>query len=470
MAKKFYVTTAIDYVNARPHIGHAFEKVLADALVRWKKLKGEDVWFVTGTDENAQKNAQAAKERGRDVQEFVDENSEVFVELCKKLKIDYDRFIRTTEEEHKKKAQEIFKKVFDKGEIYKGKYEGYYCKGCESFITEKELVDGKCPEHNKEPEWISEDAYFFKLSKYKDRILEFVKDYIVPETRRNEILSRLNEEELRDLCVSRTNLDWGVDSPVDDKFKIYVWFDALINYVSGSNGNWPADVHVIGKGINWFHSVIWPGMLMSAEYELPVKLLVHGYLNLKGQKISKSLGNIIDPIKLVEKYGADSVRYSLLRCSVFEDSDYSEEILIERNNNELANKLGNLVSRVTSLAEKNGLQQVENSLFSRLKLEEIEEHLEKYELDKALSLIFAFVDDCNEYVQEKKPWETKDKKVLYELIDSIKAVAILLWPFIPETSEKIANHFRFEINYENIEKPIEIEEVKKAEILFKKIE
>lgn len=467
--KKFYVTTAIDYVNSRPHVGHAFEKVIADALARWHKLKGEDVWFLTGTDENAQKNAEAAKEAGVDTQKFVDKNSKIFIELCKRLNISYDRFIRTTEKEHVKKSQEIFKRVYDRGEIYKGRYEGHYCVGCESFITEKELVGGKCPEHHKEPEWISEDAYFFKLSKYQNKILKFVKTYIVPESRRNEIVSRLESDELKDLCVSRTNLDWGIDNPIDNKFKIYVWFDALINYITGENGCWPADVHVIGKGINWFHSVIWSGMLLSAGYKLPSKLLVHGYLNLRGQKISKSLGNTVDPSELCERYGSDAVRYSLLRCSVFEDSDYSEEILVSRNNNELANKLGNLVSRVCSLAEKNGIKKCENKLVKKLKLKNIEKLMEGFELDKALNEIFAFIDICNEYVQSEKPWETKDKKVLYELVDSIKVIGILLWPFIPETSEKIAKQFKFEIKFENIKKPIKVKKIKKEEILFRKV-
>jgi methionyl-tRNA synthetase len=467
--KKFYITTAIDYVNARPHIGHAFEKTLADAIARWHILQDEKVWFLTGTDENAQKNAQAAKAAGIETQKFVDKNSKTFIELCKKLNINYSRFIRTTEKEHKTLCQEIFKKVYEKGDIYKGKYEGLYCVGCECFVTEKDLVNGKCPEHNKEPELVSEDAYFFKLSKYKDKILKFIENYIVPESRKNEIIKRLEEDELKDLCVSRINLDWGINNPIDKNSKIYVWFDALINYISGAEGNWPADIHVIGKGINWFHSVIWPGMLISADYELPKTLLVHGYLNLKGQKISKSLGNVIDSIELINKYGSDSVRYSLLKCSVFEDSDYSEEILIERNNSELANKLGNLVSRVTTLAEKYGLTKTENNLIKKLNIKNIEKHMENFELDKAITEIFAFIDICNEYVQEKKPWETQDKKVLYELIDSIKAIAILLWPFIPSTSEKISKHLDFEITYNNIEKPIAIKPIKKSEILFKKI-
>ena len=238
--KKFYITTAIDYVNARPHIGHAFEKVLADAIARWHKFQGEKVFFLTGTDENAQKNAQVAKQENMDVQKFVDRNSQYFVELCKVLEVEYSRFIRTTEEEHKRLSQEIFKKVYDKGDIYNGKYEGWYCIGCEGFKTEKDLVDGKFPEHDKKPEWVSEEAYFFRLSKYRDKLIKFVEGYIVPESRRNEILARLENEELKDLCVSRKNLDWGIDSPIDKKHKIYVWFDALINYISGAEGNWQA--------------------------------------------------------------------------------------------------------------------------------------------------------------------------------------------------------------------------------------
>ncbi len=453
---KFYITTAIDYVNAKPHVGHAFEKVLADAIARYHRQRGDKVWFLTGTDENAQKNEIAAKEKNIPVRKFVDENSKFFIELYKKLNISNDDFIRTTEERHKKIVQEIFKKVYNKGEIYKGTYEGLYCEGCEGFVTEKDLVDGKCPEHHKKPVVLSEEAYFFKLSKYKDKIEKFVKDYIVPESRKKEILTRLKEEGLRDLCVSRTNLTWGIDSPIDKKFKIYVWFDALVNYISGSNGNWPADLHIVGKGINWFHSVIWPGILISAKYELPKKLLVHGYLNVEGQKMSKSLGNVIDPLQLIEKYGTDSVRYSLLKCSVFEDSDFSEEILIERHNNELADKLGNLVSRVAALAEKYGVEKGNNQLLKRLNLKKIKKDFEEYKIDRALNEIFAFVDVCNEYVQENKPWETHDKKILYELVEGIKEIARLLLPFIPETSEKITKQFSGK-------------SIKKGEILFRKI-
>src|SRR4030042_3289906 len=362
MTKKFYITTAIDYVNAKPHIGHAYEKVLADAIARYHRQKGEKVFFLTGTDENAQKNALAAKEVHFPVEQFVRKNSGFFIELCKKLNLSNSDFIRTTEERHIKVSQEIVKKVYKKGDIYKGTYQGLYCSGCEAYKTEKELINGKCPEHpNREIAELKEEAYFFKLSKYKKEIEKFVKNCLVPESRKKEILNRLQEEKLKDLCITRKGTDWGIDFPIDKKFKIYVWFDALINYVSGANGNWPADLHVIGKGINWFHSVIWPAILLSAGYKLPKKILVHEYLNLEGQKMSKSLGNVLDPLALIEKYGADSVRYSLLKCSVFEDSDFSEGILVNRNN-ELADKLGNLISRVAALAEKYGIEKTENKL------------------------------------------------------------------------------------------------------------
>jgi len=458
MAKKFYITTAIDYVNAEPHIGHAFEKVIADALARYKKSKGDKVFFLTGVDENAQKNVRAAEAAGVAVKEFIDKNVALFLDLCKQLNISHNKFIRTTAKEHVKVVHEVLKKVIDKGDIYKGNYEGYYCIGCEAFITEKDLVDGKCPEHNKEPEFLKQEAYFFKLSKYKEKLIKFIENYIVPESRKKEILSRLKED-LKDVCISRKGAGWGIDFPGDKNFKVWVWIDALINYISGAKEKWPADVHVIGKGINWFHSVIWPAILMSAGYELPDTLLVHGYLNLGGKKISKSLGNIIDPLKLLKKYGADPVRYALLRSSVFDDSDFSEEILIERHNNELANKLGNLVSRVTGLIEKNGVQKTENKLLKKLNLKKIENLVENYELDKALNEIFAFIDICNEYIQDKKPWEPSSgdrEKILYELKESILKIAELLWPFIPESSEKI-------------KKQLNAKKIKKSEILFKKI-
>ena len=454
MNKKFYVTTAIDYVNARPHIGHAFEKVLADALIRWKKQKGYDAFFLTGVDENAQKNVQAAKKAGIPIKKFVDKNAGLFLDLCKKLNISYDDFIRTSSPDHSKVVHQILKKIIDKGDIYKGEYEGLYCTGCETYYTEKDLVDGKCPEHNTKPEHRKEEGYFFRLSKFKDKLNKLIPKYVIPESRKNEALARIKD--LKDICISRKNAEWGIDFPGDKNFKIWVWIDALINYVSGANGNWPADVHVIGKGITWFHAVIWPAILISAGYECPDKLLVHGYLNIKGKKISKTLGNVIDPIELIDKYGTDAVRYSLLRCSVFDDSDYNEEILIKRYNNELANKLGNLVSRVAGLIERNGVTKTENKLLKKLKLKEIEKYFNNYEFDKALNTIFAFIDHCNQYVQDRKIWETKDKKALYELKESILKIAELLWPFIPESADKIKKQFS-------------AKKIRKGEILFKKI-
>ncbi len=456
--KKFYVTTAIDYVNAPPHIGHAFEKVLADALVRWHKLKGEDVFFLTGVDENAQKNVQAAEKAGIPVKKFVDKNSNLFLDLCKTLNISYDKFIRTTAKEHTKVVQKILKKIIDKKDIYKGHYEGNYCVGCEAYKTEKDLIDGKCPEHNKKPEHIKEEAYFFKLSKYQNKLIKFVEKYVVPNARKNEILSRLKGE-LRDVCISRKDAKWGIDFPEDKNFKVWVWIDALINYISGAEEKWPTDVHVIGKGINWFHSVIWPALLMSAEYKLPDKLLVHGYLTVDGKKISKSLGNAINPLELAKKYPVDSIRYFLLKLSVFDDSDFSEKALVARHNNELANKLGNLVSRVASLIEKNGIEKCENKLLKKLDLKKIDKLVDDFKFDKALNEIFHFIDVCNEYVQKTQVWkeDCRDrKKILYELKESILKIAELLLPFIPESAEKIKKQFS-------------ATKIKKSEILFKKI-
>ncbi len=452
--KAFYVTTAIDYVNANPHIGHAFEKVIADALARWKRLQGEKVWFLTGVDENAQKNVEAAEKAGVPVKEFVDKNTKLFRELSDKLNVSYDDFIRTTAKEHGKIVQEIVRKIMAKGDIYKGEYEGLYCVGCETYYTEKDLVDGKCPEHNTKPELRKEKGYFFRLSKFKDRLRKFIPTYVVPESRKNEALNRLDD--LKDVYISRKDTKWGVDFPGEKGYKIWVWIDALINYYTGANGNWPADVHVIGKGINFFHSIIWPALLMSAEIELPKKLLVHGYLNIRGQKMSKSLGNVIDPIGLIKKYSTDAVRYSLFRCSVFEDSDYSEDVLIERYNNELANKLGNLVSRVSGLIEKNGMEKTEVKLLKKINEKKISQLIGNFEIDKALNEVFAFIDLCNEYVQKNKIWETKDKKALYELKESILKIAELLSPFIPSSSAKIKKQFS-------------AKKIKKEEVLFKKI-
>ncbi len=476
MTKKFYVTTAIDYVNAEPHIGHAYQKIIADVLARWHKLRGEKVWFLTGTDEHGLKLSRSANEAGLSEKEFVDGMAKKFKEAWKSLNIDYNRFIRTTDKDHEKFVQEFIKKI--EKDIYKGVYEGYYCVNCEAYVTEKDLVNGECPYHpGRKVERIKEETYYFKLSKYQDKLLELYEknpEFILPKVRRNEIKNRVKEG-LQDLSITRTNFSWGIPFPLDKKHVVYVWFDALLNYLSGAGKNqefWPASLHILGKDNGWFHAVIWPAMLFSAGYELPKTVFIHGFLSFNGQKISKSLGNVISPQYLAKKYGADSIRYFVCRQFPFaegKDGDFSEKALVERHNNELANKLGNLVSRVSSLAEKFGLEKTENQLIKKLELKEIKEKMESYELDKALDLIFSFIDNCNEYVQENKLWQTGDKKKLYELVDSLKVISILLWPFIPETCEKIAKHFGFEIKFKEIKKPLDIREIKKSEILFKKI-
>ncbi len=454
--EKFYITTAIDYVNAKPHIGHAYEKVIADIIARWQRLKGKKVFYLTGTDENAQKNSQAAKEAGAPIREFVDKNVEFFKELCKILNISNDGFIRTTEDRHIRISQDIFKKVLAKGDIYKGFYEGLYCEGCESYLTEKDLVDGKCPEHQKPPKPLREEAYFFKMSKYKDRVVKLLESpsFVLPKEKRNEMLSRIKSNDLKDLCISRKGLDWGIDVPSDRNHKIYVWFDALINYVSAldypGGGKfkefWPADIHLIGKGINWFHSVIWPAMLISAGIKPPKTILVHGYLTVNGQKISKSLGVQIDPVEIVKKYGEDSVRYLFAREIPFgEDGNFSEKALKDRLNNELANDLGNLLSRVVKMIEKSfsgnvPQGKVDGKLGKELNIERIEKYMDKFELHNALAEIWNFIRACNKYINEKEPWTLEGKElenVLYTLADSLRIISILVSPFIPGTSDKI---------------------------------
>ncbi len=464
MTKKFYVTTAIDYVNAEPHIGHAYQKIVADALARWHKQKGEKVFFLTGTDEHGKKVQQAAKKAGKSPKQFVKEISDKFEKAWKSLNIDYDRFIRTTDSDHEKVVQDFIKKCNKKGDIYKGEYEGLYCVGCERYYTDKELIGGECSYHpGKKLDKLKEKSYFFKLSKYQKFLLELYKKdrFVLPKQRRNEVVNRVKEG-LNDFSITRTSFDWGIAFPLEKGYVTYVWFDALINYITGAGKNkefWPADIHLLGKDNTWFHCVYWPAMLKSAGYELPKTIFNHGFLSFNKQKISKSLGNSISIQTLVDKYCADTIRYFCLRQFPFaegNDGDFNEKALIARHNDELADKLGNLVSRVSTLVEKNGTQKAPNKLAKKLNKKKIEKLFNNYEFDKVLNEIFAFVDVCNEYVQNKKPWETKDRRVLYELKESILEISKLLWPFIPSTSEKITKIF-------------ESKKIKKSEILFKKI-
>jgi methionyl-tRNA synthetase len=480
MKEKFYVTTAIDYVNAEPHIGHAYQKIVADALARWNKLIGKDVLFVTGTDEHGKKVQESAEKAGVPVREFVDKNAEKFKKAWKALNIDYDRFIRTTDKDHQKVVTDFIKKCEANGDIYKGEYEGLYCTGCETYYTEKDCPDNICPLHKRPLEKIKEESYFFRLSKYEKFLLKLYKDhpeFVIPKERRNEVTNRVKEG-LKDLSISRTSFDWGIPFPLDKKHVTYVWFDALINYYTATRNKglekfWgEPTVHILGKDNTWFHTVYWPAMLESAGIDLPKTTINHGFLTFNGQKISKSLGNAISPVTLVEKYGADTVRYFCLRNFSFasgSDGDFDEASLVERHNNELANKLGNLVSRVSSLAETYGIKKCQPTLIPDY--DKIKSLMEDYEVDKALNEIFAFIDKCNEYVQEKKPWETKDPEVLYDLVVAIKQITILLSPFLPETSEKISKSLGFELSFKALgEKLSDKIQIKKSPILFQKIE
>jgi len=456
---KFYVTTPLYYPNDLPHIGHAYTTIVADALARWHKLKGDEVRFLTGTDEHGKKIENTAKEKGKKPKEFVDALVPEFKSAWKKLNIEYDRFIRTTDKDHEKKVKEILQKVFDKDDIYLGKYEGYYCVDCEAYYTEKGLEDGKCPIHKTKVDKLKEPSYFFKLSKYQDKLLKLYgksPELILPKFRRNEVISRIKEG-LQDLSISRTSFSWGIPLPFDKKHITYCWFDALLNYVSGAKDFWPADVHLIGKDILWFHTVIWHSMLLSAGLELPKTVFAHGWWTFDKEKISKSRGKVINIDELISIAGVDSARYFLFRETPFgDDGDFSEKVLIARHNNELANKLGNLVSRVAGLIEKYGIEKSENKLIKKLNVKKIEKLVEEYKFDKALNEIFAFIDVCNGYVQSKKIWETKDSKVLYELKESILKISELLSPFIPESAEKIKKQFS-------------AKKIKKGKILFKKI-
>lgn len=449
---KFYITTAIDYVNAKPHIGHAYEKILADAIARWYRLKDVDTFFLTGTDEQAQKNEQAAKEAGIPVKKFVDQNVSKFKELIEKLNISNDYFIRTTEDRHVKFSKLIFQKLYDKGLIYKAVYKGLYCIGCEEYKTEKDLVDNKCPEHKKKPEYRNEENYFFKMSKFQKDIIKLVsrKGFIVPEERRNEILSRLKKDGLKDLCVSRKGLNWGIKTPIDPNQTIYVWMDALLNYVSAldyPNGKlykkfWPADVHLIGKGINWFHSVIWPSLLLAADIPVPKSIYVHGYLTVNSQKISKSLGNVLDPIELVNKFSVDPLRYFFLREIPFgDDGDFSEEALVARINGELVSDLGNLLYRVLTLVEKFKLKiEGKDEISKKLNLKKAEKCIENFEFNNYVEEIWKFIRYMNKYMNDKEPWKLEGKKlgnVLYNLVEGLRIVSILISPLMPDTSKKI---------------------------------
>ncbi|MBW2972911.1 methionine--tRNA ligase [Candidatus Woesearchaeota archaeon] len=501
MAKKtFYITTAIDYPNAKPHIGHLYEKTIADAIARWHRLLGEDVFFLTGTDEHGQKNYKTAKEQGITPLQLMEKNVPFFKELCTKANISYDKFIRTTSEEHKKVCQEVFLKLKAKGDIYKGAYEGLYCVGCERYYTEKELEEGLCPVHKKKPEILKEDTYFFKMSKYQDRLIKHINqhpDFILPESRRKEIINRLKEP-LRDLCVSRpiTSLPWGVPVPGDPNQILYVWLDALLNYISGigyPDGKdfkkyWPANVHIIGKDINWFHTVIWPCELMSAGLKLPITVHCHGFVNLGGEKLSKSRGIVVDPVRLLDDYGTDPVRYFFLKeIPAGEDGNFSYEALVERSNSDLADVLGNLLQRVTVLTQKNfegeipkpgKFEKIDEELIKESEIfDEVNELMHKFVWNKVIDKIWSFIRACNKYINDTEPWKLKEDKerlgtILYVLTECLRTISIYVYPFIPETGEKIAKQIGQKLGTFNDVKFKKTTKgtIPKPEILFKKFE
>jgi methionyl-tRNA synthetase len=447
MDKKFYVTTAIDYTNDVIHIGHAYQKIISDVLARYHRLIGDKTFFLTGTDEHGQKVEKSAKEKGINPKEFVDKIAAEDKKQWDGLNISYDRFIRTTDEDHIKFAQEFYLKAKANGDIYKKKYEGLYCEGCESFKEESELIDGKCEFHpNKELQTVSEENYFFALSKYQkflEDLLENNPEFVQPDSKRKEILSFIKSG-LNDFSISRQNVSWGIPVPDDPTHTIYVWFDALINYLTYGEEEkcWPADVHVLGKDNQRFHAIYWPAMLKSASYELPKTILVHDFISLNGQKVSKSLGNVILPSDLTEKYGVDGTRYYFLRFGPLNnDVDITLDKITEVYNADLANGLGNLVARVGKLAElQNRPGQPKPSTFS---LDSIETNLTNFQFGQALDDIWTNIRIVDGIISEEKLWENTSEKtdILDSVIDKILAIAYDLQPFLPETAKKVLDQF-----------------------------